>query len=103
MQQYFFSAIDARDQRAPREETWNTVPMTKSSRTIDPNKIPKISKVRQAPTFLFLLRYNCGCGKALIYLPMNAASVVKRKNLCSMLFYKVFLKVFYIFAGIHTF
>uniref|UniRef100_A0A8D3DIT2 Eukaryotic translation initiation factor 4 gamma 3 n=1 Tax=Scophthalmus maximus TaxID=52904 RepID=A0A8D3DIT2_SCOMX len=31
-------------QRAPREETWNTVPMTKNSRTIDPSKIPKISK-----------------------------------------------------------
>uniref|UniRef100_A0A674F7W3 Eukaryotic translation initiation factor 4 gamma 3 n=1 Tax=Salmo trutta TaxID=8032 RepID=A0A674F7W3_SALTR len=27
-----------------REETWNTVPMTKNSRTIDPTKIPKISK-----------------------------------------------------------
>uniref|UniRef100_A0A673LKH0 Eukaryotic translation initiation factor 4 gamma 3-like n=1 Tax=Sinocyclocheilus rhinocerous TaxID=307959 RepID=A0A673LKH0_9TELE len=27
-----------------REETWNTVPMTKNSRTIDPAKIPKISK-----------------------------------------------------------
>uniref|UniRef100_A0A8C8J319 Eukaryotic translation initiation factor 4 gamma 3-like n=1 Tax=Oncorhynchus tshawytscha TaxID=74940 RepID=A0A8C8J319_ONCTS len=27
------------------EETWNTVPMTKNSRTIDPTKIPKISKV----------------------------------------------------------
>ncbi|XP_053172576.1 eukaryotic translation initiation factor 4 gamma 3 [Scomber japonicus] len=35
---------DQRDQRAPREETWNTVPMTKNSRTIDPTKIPKISK-----------------------------------------------------------
>uniref|UniRef100_A0AAQ6A9M6 Eukaryotic translation initiation factor 4 gamma, 3a n=1 Tax=Amphiprion ocellaris TaxID=80972 RepID=A0AAQ6A9M6_AMPOC len=32
------------DQRVQREETWNTVPMTKNSRTIDPNKIPKISK-----------------------------------------------------------
>uniref|UniRef100_A0A8C6PAK1 Eukaryotic translation initiation factor 4 gamma 3 n=1 Tax=Nothobranchius furzeri TaxID=105023 RepID=A0A8C6PAK1_NOTFU len=32
------------DQRMQREETWNTVPMTKNSRTIDPNKIPKISK-----------------------------------------------------------
>ncbi|XP_034725224.1 eukaryotic translation initiation factor 4 gamma 3 isoform X4 [Etheostoma cragini] len=31
-------------QRMPREETWNTVPMTKNSRTIDPTKIPKISK-----------------------------------------------------------
>uniref|UniRef100_A0A3Q2X142 Eukaryotic translation initiation factor 4 gamma, 3a n=1 Tax=Haplochromis burtoni TaxID=8153 RepID=A0A3Q2X142_HAPBU len=35
---------DQRDQRGQREETWNTVPMTKNSRTIDPNKIPKISK-----------------------------------------------------------
>ncbi|KAM6927849.1 eukaryotic translation initiation factor 4 gamma 3 [Xenentodon cancila] len=35
---------DPREQRMPREETWNTVPMTKNSRTIDPNKIPKISK-----------------------------------------------------------
>ncbi|XP_041837192.1 eukaryotic translation initiation factor 4 gamma 3 isoform X3 [Melanotaenia boesemani] len=35
---------DQREQRVQREETWNTVPMTKNSRTIDPNKIPKISK-----------------------------------------------------------
>ncbi|KAG7493404.1 eukaryotic translation initiation factor 4 gamma 3 isoform X2 [Solea senegalensis] len=35
---------EQRDQRVQREETWNTVPMTKNSRTIDPNKIPKISK-----------------------------------------------------------
>eukprot|EP00066_Takifugu_rubripes_P022618 XP_011611884.1 PREDICTED: eukaryotic translation initiation factor 4 gamma 3 isoform X1 [Takifugu rubripes] len=35
---------EAREQRVQREETWNTVPMTKNSRTIDPNKIPKISK-----------------------------------------------------------
>ncbi|XP_015230825.1 PREDICTED: eukaryotic translation initiation factor 4 gamma 3 isoform X3 [Cyprinodon variegatus] len=36
---------DPREQRESRkEETWNTVPMTKNSRTIDPNKIPKISK-----------------------------------------------------------
>ncbi|KAF7658491.1 hypothetical protein LDENG_00012280 [Lucifuga dentata] len=35
---------DPRDQRVQREETWNTVPMTKNSRTIDPTKIPKISK-----------------------------------------------------------
>ncbi|XP_040014741.1 eukaryotic translation initiation factor 4 gamma 3 [Xiphias gladius] len=35
---------DQRDQRVQRDETWNTVPMTKNSRTIDPNKIPKISK-----------------------------------------------------------
>uniref|UniRef100_A0AAY5JZB7 Eukaryotic translation initiation factor 4 gamma, 3a n=1 Tax=Esox lucius TaxID=8010 RepID=A0AAY5JZB7_ESOLU len=35
-----------REQRVQqREETWNTVPMTKNSRTIDPTKIPKISKV----------------------------------------------------------
>ncbi|XP_030624145.1 eukaryotic translation initiation factor 4 gamma 3 isoform X1 [Chanos chanos] len=27
-----------------REETWNTVPVTKNSRTIDPSKFPKISK-----------------------------------------------------------
>uniref|UniRef100_A0A6Q2WQ89 Uncharacterized protein n=1 Tax=Esox lucius TaxID=8010 RepID=A0A6Q2WQ89_ESOLU len=34
-----------REQRVQqREETWNTVPMTKNSRTIDPTKIPKISK-----------------------------------------------------------
>ncbi|CAM9310456.1 unnamed protein product, partial [Lampetra planeri] len=37
---------EQREQRMQREETWNTVPMTKNSRTIDPNKIPKISKVR---------------------------------------------------------
>ncbi|CAN9511950.1 unnamed protein product [Ophioblennius macclurei] len=35
---------EQREQRVQREETWNTVPMTKNSRTIDPNKIPKISK-----------------------------------------------------------
>ncbi|KAM3621369.1 uncharacterized protein V6R79_010350 [Siganus canaliculatus] len=35
---------ESRDQRVQREETWNTVPMTKNSRTIDPTKIPKISK-----------------------------------------------------------
>ncbi|XP_057702452.1 eukaryotic translation initiation factor 4 gamma 3 isoform X4 [Corythoichthys intestinalis] len=36
---------EQREPRMPREETWNnSVPMTKSSRTIDPNKIPKISK-----------------------------------------------------------
>ncbi|XP_024126411.1 eukaryotic translation initiation factor 4 gamma 3 isoform X4 [Oryzias melastigma] len=35
---------DPREQRAQRDDTWNTVPMTKNSRTIDPNKIPKISK-----------------------------------------------------------
>ncbi|XP_036387006.1 eukaryotic translation initiation factor 4 gamma 3 isoform X2 [Megalops cyprinoides] len=32
------------EQRAQREETWSTVPMTKNSRTIDPTKIPRISK-----------------------------------------------------------
>ncbi|KAK3512623.1 hypothetical protein QTP70_018636, partial [Hemibagrus guttatus] len=35
---------EPRDQRGLREETWSTVPMTKNSRTIDPTKIPKISK-----------------------------------------------------------
>ncbi|XP_047203196.1 eukaryotic translation initiation factor 4 gamma 3 isoform X4 [Girardinichthys multiradiatus] len=36
---------DPREQRESRkDETWNTVPMTKNSRSIDPNKIPKISK-----------------------------------------------------------
>ncbi|KAK1901453.1 Eukaryotic translation initiation factor 4 gamma 3 [Dissostichus eleginoides] len=35
---------EQRDPRVPREETWNTVPVTKNSRTIDPTKIPKISK-----------------------------------------------------------
>uniref|UniRef100_A0A8C5GSC5 Eukaryotic translation initiation factor 4 gamma, 3a n=1 Tax=Gouania willdenowi TaxID=441366 RepID=A0A8C5GSC5_GOUWI len=35
---------EQREQRGPREETWNTVPMSKNSRTIDPTKIPKISK-----------------------------------------------------------
>nr|XP_055040425.1 eukaryotic translation initiation factor 4 gamma 3 isoform X2 [Misgurnus anguillicaudatus] len=35
---------EQRDQRSQREETWNTVPTTKNSRTIDPTKIPKISK-----------------------------------------------------------
>ncbi|XP_060766148.1 eukaryotic translation initiation factor 4 gamma 3 isoform X3 [Neoarius graeffei] len=35
---------ELRDQRGLREETWSTVPMTKNSRTIDPTKIPKISK-----------------------------------------------------------
>uniref|UniRef100_A0A8C1KKG7 Eukaryotic translation initiation factor 4 gamma, 3a n=1 Tax=Cyprinus carpio TaxID=7962 RepID=A0A8C1KKG7_CYPCA len=37
---------DQRDQRSQREETWNTVPTTKNSRTIDPTKIPKISKAQ---------------------------------------------------------
>lgn len=36
---------EPRDQRGLREETWSTVPVTKNSRTIDPTKIPKISKV----------------------------------------------------------
>uniref|UniRef100_A0A3B4F3M3 Eukaryotic translation initiation factor 4 gamma 3 n=1 Tax=Pundamilia nyererei TaxID=303518 RepID=A0A3B4F3M3_9CICH len=35
---------DSKRRSGQREETWNTVPMTKNSRTIDPNKIPKISK-----------------------------------------------------------
>nr|XP_040060754.1 eukaryotic translation initiation factor 4 gamma 3 isoform X11 [Gasterosteus aculeatus aculeatus] len=35
---------EQREQRVQREETWNTVPVTKNSRTIDPTKIPKISK-----------------------------------------------------------
>ncbi|XP_077458729.1 eukaryotic translation initiation factor 4 gamma 3 isoform X3 [Stigmatopora argus] len=36
---------EQREPRMPREETWNNVvPMAKSSRTIDPNKILKISK-----------------------------------------------------------
>ncbi|KAG5282217.1 hypothetical protein AALO_G00053560 [Alosa alosa] len=34
----------AESRAVQREETWNTVPMTKNSRTIDPSKIPKISK-----------------------------------------------------------
>uniref|UniRef100_A0A3B3DP22 Eukaryotic translation initiation factor 4 gamma, 3a n=1 Tax=Oryzias melastigma TaxID=30732 RepID=A0A3B3DP22_ORYME len=35
---------DSKRRPAQRDDTWNTVPMTKNSRTIDPNKIPKISK-----------------------------------------------------------
>ncbi|XP_036415617.1 eukaryotic translation initiation factor 4 gamma 3 isoform X2 [Colossoma macropomum] len=35
---------EQRDLRGQREETWSTVPVTKNSRTIDPTKIPKISK-----------------------------------------------------------
>ncbi|XP_051967504.1 eukaryotic translation initiation factor 4 gamma 3-like [Xyrauchen texanus] len=35
---------DQRDQRSQKDEMWNTVPTTKNSRTIDPTKIPKISK-----------------------------------------------------------
>ncbi|KAJ8391176.1 hypothetical protein AAFF_G00096050 [Aldrovandia affinis] len=35
---------EQREQRAQREETWSTVPTTKNSRTIDPTKIPRISK-----------------------------------------------------------
>ncbi|XP_062871620.1 eukaryotic translation initiation factor 4 gamma 3 isoform X3 [Trichomycterus rosablanca] len=37
----------SKDKRRPviqREETWNTVPVPKNSRTIDPSKIPKITK-----------------------------------------------------------
>ncbi|XP_053267681.1 eukaryotic translation initiation factor 4 gamma 3-like [Pleuronectes platessa] len=40
--------LEQREQRDPQvqgEETWNTVPMRKNGRTIDPNKIPKISKM----------------------------------------------------------
>ncbi|XP_076124918.1 eukaryotic translation initiation factor 4 gamma 3 isoform X3 [Alosa pseudoharengus] len=33
-----------REERSQREESWSTVPMSKNSRTIDPAKIPKISK-----------------------------------------------------------
>ncbi|KAG9337675.1 hypothetical protein JZ751_028325 [Albula glossodonta] len=39
-----------------REETWNTVPMTKNSRTIDPTKIPKISK----PWTVFVIQLRSG-------------------------------------------
>uniref|UniRef100_A0A667YGZ8 Eukaryotic translation initiation factor 4 gamma 3 n=1 Tax=Myripristis murdjan TaxID=586833 RepID=A0A667YGZ8_9TELE len=35
---------DSKRRPGQRDETWNTVPMTKNSRTIDPTKIPKISK-----------------------------------------------------------
>ncbi|KAJ8360467.1 hypothetical protein SKAU_G00169920 [Synaphobranchus kaupii] len=35
---------EAREPRPQHEETWSTVPMTKNSRTIDPTKIPRISK-----------------------------------------------------------
>uniref|UniRef100_A0A3Q3KSM6 Eukaryotic translation initiation factor 4 gamma, 3a n=1 Tax=Mastacembelus armatus TaxID=205130 RepID=A0A3Q3KSM6_9TELE len=35
---------DSKRRPGQRDETWNTVPMTKNSRTIDPAKIPKISK-----------------------------------------------------------
>ncbi|XP_072522649.1 eukaryotic translation initiation factor 4 gamma 3 isoform X2 [Salminus brasiliensis] len=35
---------EPRELRGQREETWSTVPVTKNSRTIDPSKIPKISK-----------------------------------------------------------
>ncbi|XP_053285555.1 eukaryotic translation initiation factor 4 gamma 3-like [Pleuronectes platessa] len=43
---------EQREQRDPQvqgEETWNTVPMRKNGRTIDPNKIPKISKFDPSP------------------------------------------------------
>uniref|UniRef100_A0A6Q2WWU5 Eukaryotic translation initiation factor 4 gamma, 3a n=1 Tax=Esox lucius TaxID=8010 RepID=A0A6Q2WWU5_ESOLU len=44
-QQLLSKDTKRREQRVQqREETWNTVPMTKNSRTIDPTKIPKISK-----------------------------------------------------------
>ncbi|KAI5095655.1 eukaryotic translation initiation factor 4 gamma 3 isoform X5, partial [Silurus meridionalis] len=35
---------DKRRPVIPREEIWNTVPVPKNSRTIDPNKFPKITK-----------------------------------------------------------
>ncbi|XP_067228544.1 eukaryotic translation initiation factor 4 gamma 3 isoform X2 [Chanodichthys erythropterus] len=42
--QQLLSKDNKRRPGVQREETWNTVPMTKNSRTIDPTKIPKISK-----------------------------------------------------------
>uniref|UniRef100_A0AAR2IWN6 Eukaryotic translation initiation factor 4 gamma, 3a n=1 Tax=Pygocentrus nattereri TaxID=42514 RepID=A0AAR2IWN6_PYGNA len=42
--QQLLSKEKRRDLRGQREETWSTVPVTKNSRTIDPTKIPKISK-----------------------------------------------------------
>uniref|UniRef100_A0A8C2XM75 Eukaryotic translation initiation factor 4 gamma 3 n=1 Tax=Cyclopterus lumpus TaxID=8103 RepID=A0A8C2XM75_CYCLU len=44
VQQQLLSKDSKRRPGQTRKETWNTVPMTKSSRTIDPTKIPKISK-----------------------------------------------------------
>ncbi|XP_051735410.1 eukaryotic translation initiation factor 4 gamma 3 isoform X7 [Ctenopharyngodon idella] len=42
--QQLLSKDNKRRPGVQREETWSTVPMTKNSRTIDPTKIPKISK-----------------------------------------------------------
>ncbi|XP_039507996.1 eukaryotic translation initiation factor 4 gamma 3 isoform X3 [Pimephales promelas] len=42
--QQLLSKDNKRRPAVPREETWSTVPTTKNSRTIDPTKIPKISK-----------------------------------------------------------
>ncbi|XP_052449626.1 eukaryotic translation initiation factor 4 gamma 3 isoform X2 [Carassius gibelio] len=44
VQQQLLSKDNKRRPVVQREETWSTVPMTKNSRTIDPAKIPKISK-----------------------------------------------------------
>uniref|UniRef100_A0A4W5L9H7 Eukaryotic translation initiation factor 4 gamma 3 n=1 Tax=Hucho hucho TaxID=62062 RepID=A0A4W5L9H7_9TELE len=43
-QQLLSKDTKRRPEQQREEETWNTVPMTKNSRTIDPTKIPKISK-----------------------------------------------------------
>ncbi|TRY96654.1 hypothetical protein DNTS_024268 [Danionella cerebrum] len=48
--QQLLSKDNKRRPAVQREETWNTVPMTKNSRTIDPTKIPKISKGSSLPT-----------------------------------------------------
>ncbi|KAK7132262.1 hypothetical protein R3I93_018728 [Phoxinus phoxinus] len=42
--QQLLSKDNKRRPAVPREETWSTVPTTKNSRTIDPTKLPKISK-----------------------------------------------------------
>lgn len=57
---------EQREQRVQREETWNTVPVTKNSRTIDPTKIPKISKVRRAGAFSVRAKPALQWGTALI-------------------------------------
>uniref|UniRef100_A0AAQ4QS81 Eukaryotic translation initiation factor 4 gamma 3 n=1 Tax=Gasterosteus aculeatus aculeatus TaxID=481459 RepID=A0AAQ4QS81_GASAC len=44
VQQQLLSKDSKRRPGQSRKETWNTVPVTKNSRTIDPTKIPKISK-----------------------------------------------------------
>uniref|UniRef100_A0A8C5GRG5 Eukaryotic translation initiation factor 4 gamma, 3a n=1 Tax=Gouania willdenowi TaxID=441366 RepID=A0A8C5GRG5_GOUWI len=44
VQQQLLSKDSKRRPGQRLEETWNTVPMSKNSRTIDPTKIPKISK-----------------------------------------------------------